>query len=84
MTQYLFCVIFVWAGLGNATSARDSTEATALEADQSPETDAPRRTGKERLGPIWTAEQRVKNCDVPPYRRGPEPRPDACAVDRKD
>ncbi len=35
-------------------------------------------TGKERLGPKWTDEQRIDNCNVPPGRRGAKPRPSAC------
>lgn len=40
-------------------------------------------TGKERLGPKWTDEQRVDNCGVPPERRGTKPRPDDCG-ERRD
>ena len=36
-------------------------------------------TGKERLGPKWTDEQRIDNCKVPADKRGPRPRPSACA-----
>jgi hypothetical protein len=35
-------------------------------------------TGKERLGPKWTDEQRIDNCHVPIDKRGSKPRPDAC------
>ena len=35
-------------------------------------------TGKERLGPKWTDEQRIDNCKVPPDKRGYKPRPDIC------
>ena len=35
-------------------------------------------TGKERLGPKWTDEQRLDNCNVPPDKRGTRPRPVAC------
>jgi hypothetical protein len=42
---------------------------------------APVRTGKERLGEKWSDEQRVDNCKVPPDKRGPRPRPDACPPD---
>jgi hypothetical protein len=43
-------------------------------------TQAPREglTGKERLGPKWTDEQRIDNCHVPFDRRGSKPRPDHC------
>src|SRR5262249_5327527 len=35
-------------------------------------------TGKERLGPKWTDEQRIDNCNVPIDKRGMRPRPNAC------
>jgi hypothetical protein len=35
-------------------------------------------TGKERLGPKWTDEQRIDNCHVPLDKRGRKPRPDEC------
>jgi hypothetical protein len=37
------------------------------------------RTGKERLGPKWSDEQRIDNCNVPVDKRGIKPRPSACA-----
>ena len=37
-------------------------------------------TGKERLGPKWTDEQRIDNCNVPVEKRGTTPRPSACAT----
>ena len=36
------------------------------------------RTAKERLGPKWTDEQRIDNCNVPPDKRGTKPRPTTC------
>lgn len=36
-------------------------------------------TGKERLGPKWTDEQRIDNCKVPVDKRGSRPRPSACS-----
>ena len=36
-------------------------------------------TGKERLGPKWTDEQRIDNCKVPVDKRGTKPRPSACS-----
>ena len=36
------------------------------------------RTAKERLGPKWTDEQRIDNCNVPPDKRGTKPRPTIC------
>ena len=35
-------------------------------------------TGKERLGPKWTDEQRIDNCKVPEDKRGTRPRPTVC------
>lgn len=35
-------------------------------------------TGKERLGPKWTDEQRIDNCNVPVDKRGNKPRPSVC------
>jgi hypothetical protein len=35
-------------------------------------------TGKERLGPKWTDEQRIDNCHVPMEKRGDKPRPSTC------
>jgi hypothetical protein len=35
-------------------------------------------TGKERLGPKWTDEQRIDNCKVPIDKRGAKPRSSAC------
>jgi hypothetical protein len=42
------------------------------------ETHRPTLTGKERLGPKWTDEQRIDNCHVPIDKRGSKPRPSAC------
>jgi hypothetical protein len=42
------------------------------------DTHRPELTGKERLGPKWTDEQRIDNCRVPIDKRGSRPRPDAC------
>jgi len=35
-------------------------------------------TGKERLGPKWSDEQRIDNCHVPFDKRGGKARPDNC------
>jgi hypothetical protein len=45
----------------------------------SAETPRPVLTGKERLGPKWTDEQRIDNCRVPIDKRGSKPRPSSCA-----
>lgn len=38
----------------------------------------PGLTGKERLGPKWSDEQRIDNCHVPFDKRGRKTRPDNC------
>lgn len=38
----------------------------------------PGLTGKERLGPKWSDEQRIDNCHVPFDKRGRKSRPDNC------
>jgi hypothetical protein len=43
------------------------------------QTRRPVLTGKERLGPKWTDEQRIDNCNVPIDKRGTRSRPSACA-----
>jgi hypothetical protein len=43
-----------------------------------PEMPGPGLTGKERLGPKWSDEQRIDNCRVPFDKRGGKPRPDNC------
>jgi hypothetical protein len=35
-------------------------------------------TGKERLGPKWTDEQRIDNCKIPTDKQGARPRSSAC------
>ena len=42
------------------------------------EMSGPGLTGKERLGPKWSDEQRIDNCHVPFDKRGRKPRPDNC------
>ena len=51
--------------------------ASAQESSSAPST--PSLTGKERLGPKWTDEQRIDNCNVPIDKRGTKPRPADCA-----
>jgi hypothetical protein len=43
------------------------------------ETRLPKLTGKERLGPKWTDEQRIDNCRVPVDKRGRKSRPSTCS-----
>ena len=52
--------------------ARDSTTTSLTQ------TPRPVLTGKERLGPKWTDEQRIDNCRVPTDKRGIKPRSSAC------
>jgi hypothetical protein len=55
-----------------SAQAQDGTRATEGQ------THRPTLTGKERLGPKWTDEQRIDNCHVPIDKRGSKPRPTAC------
>jgi hypothetical protein len=52
--------------------ARGGTNPTASHVATAP------LTGKERLGPKWTDEQRIDNCNVPVDKRGTRPRPVLC------
>jgi ribosomal protein L27 len=52
---------------------RAATSATSTHARR------PALTGKERLGPKWTDEQRIDNCNVPVDKRGTRTRPSACS-----
>ena len=58
------------------------TSPVAAESGMRPEPSASHNTdaltGKERLGPKWTDEQRIDNCKVPVDKRGSKPRPSAC------
>lgn len=56
-------------------ASRDRTATSAILAH----TRRPALTGKERLGPKWTDEQRIDNCNVPIDKRGTKPRPSACS-----
>lgn len=58
------------------SSAQDRSPAATRSASPAPA--AKILTGKERLGPKWTDEQRLDNCNVPLDKRGMRPRPDAC------
>lgn len=40
-------------------------------------------TGKERLGPKWSDEQRIDNCKIPLDKRGTKPRPSAARTIRR-
>jgi hypothetical protein len=56
----------------SCAQAQDKTHDFAAEAHR------PTLTGKERLGPKWTDEQRIDNCRVPIDKRGSKPRPSTC------
>ena len=64
-------LLAAWLGIGFAMPA-SSQQAKRDRAD------AKVLTGKERLGPKWTDEQRIDNCNVPVDKRGSKPRPSAC------
>jgi hypothetical protein len=66
----------VFIGFTSCAQAQDGTRNSAnrLPVD----TLRPALTGKERLGPKWTDEQRIDNCHVPIDKRGSKPRPTAC------
>jgi hypothetical protein len=58
------------AAAENGTPAKQPEPSVTRKADT--------RTGKERLGPKWTDEQRVDDCNVPPDKRGTKARPVIC------
>ena len=60
-------------------ACRALAEDARLDAERAKAPPAAKLTGKERLGPKWTDEQRIDNCKVPPDKRGARPRPSACA-----
>jgi hypothetical protein len=69
-----FTLLAALLGIGLAMPA-SSQQAKRNQAD------APKvLTGKERLGPKWTDEQRIDNCNVPVEKRGSKPRPSACST----
>lgn len=73
----------VGSGLATAAFSQEAklTPSPAAPAQRAaPSADAPKvLTGKERLGPKWTDEQRIDNCNVPVEKRGTKPRPATCA-----
>ncbi|HKU95996.1 MAG TPA: hypothetical protein VJR58_12005 [Vineibacter sp.] len=80
-----WCVLVTALAVCSAAPLRAQQRPTAdpPQADRpqtAPVTPPSPRTGKERLGGKWTDEQRLDNCKVPPDKRGPKPRPDACAA----
>ena len=73
MPKHLLLAFILCCCLANAPFAQEAPEPAA------PASESPTKTGKERLGPKWTDEQRVNNCNVPPEKRGHTPRSDRCA-----
>jgi hypothetical protein len=70
------CALLLIVGCAQAEDGQPARgRATAAPA----QTRAQVRTGKERLGPKWSDEQRIDNCNVPVDKRGIKPRPSACA-----
>ena len=70
------------ACIAGSVSAQESrTNKTAVSVAAQPEASVFAKrtlTGKERLGPKWTDEQRIDDCNVPVEKRG-RPRPTACS-----
>ena len=65
-------------GVAPAASAQDSQPDQVKPSAATLPASATSLTGKERLGPKWTDEQRIDNCNVPLDKRGTKPRPSAC------
>ena len=68
-------IALLLSGVAPCALAQDAKPAAAPPQEVSPAI----RTGKERLGPKWSDEQRIDNCKVPLDKRGTKPRPSACA-----
>lgn len=75
--ELLMPLLFI--GFSSVALAGGKQEGRAVGAAASSEMVRPALTGKERLGPKWTDEQRLDNCKVPREKRGPKLRPNACA-----
>ena len=75
--------VFLIAAAMQPVYAQDQAPqaATAVAAPDAPSPPPKVLTGKERLGPKWTDEQRTDNCRVPVDKRGAKPRPDICPGD---
>ena len=69
---------FLVVVFASCARAEDRRQGGGMTADPAP-TRARVLTGKERLGPKWSDEQRIDNCNVPLDKRGNKPRPSACA-----
>jgi hypothetical protein len=66
------------AGFVTCAVAEDASHDPATTGATSAHPRRPVLTGKERLGPKWSDEQRIDNCKVPIDKRGTRPRPSAC------
>lgn len=75
--ELLMLLLFI--GFSSAALAGGKPGGGAAGPAASPGMARPALTGKERLGPKWTDEQRIDNCNVPIDKRGAKPRPSACA-----
>ena len=72
--QLVLAILIAGAPSSSALAGQqDRAAAPSATANPSPN---PKLTGKERLGPKWTDEQRIDNCRIPPDKRGAKPRPD--------
>jgi hypothetical protein len=74
----LFAVSLAMAASAQDGARPDRPAQPALNATTSPSTTPTELTGKERLGPKWTDEQRIDNCKVPIDKRGSKPRSGTC------
>jgi hypothetical protein len=67
-------IALLFTCLAPSAPAQDAKQDQGAATAASPAT----RTGKERLGPKWSDEQRIDNCKVPLDKRGAKPRPSEC------
>jgi hypothetical protein len=72
--RHLLLIPFLLASFMSGAWAEDRKPRSSPSASSHPVL-----TGKERLGPKWTDEQRIDNCHVPIDKRGAKPRPSACS-----
>ena len=82
MSRFPLPIALLLAGLTLGSGAAETQSVTPALPEATPApaaTNAAVLTLKERLGAKWKDEQRVNNCNVAPEKRGPKPRPDACA-----
>jgi hypothetical protein len=79
LVRSIGCFVLVVAIVAASASAQQPG-VSAMQPRRSPDAvQEPPKTLKERLGDKASDDQRVDNCKVPADRRGPKPRPDACA-----